>query len=385
MRPAAPSLVVVLALMLLAGCGGGGGKPQQKEAAEQRERAPQPRQEQHTVVPRVETTPVSHSGDAADDAAIWVNPSDPARSTIIGTDKLGGIAVYDRAGTQLQYRDENATYNNVDLRTDFPLGDQRVALVAASDRTRYYTSDQTQYHRRIVLYSVDPGTGTLTDPVGTIRADYEPYGLCMYRSQESGRFYVFVTGRNLVGDLDGYVEQWELSDNGSGQIDAEKVRSFGVGSLSEGCVADDEMGHLYLAEEEVGIWKYPAEPNAGLDRLLVDSTGPEGHLVSDVEGLAIAYGPNGTGHLLASSQGNSSYTVYRREGSNAYLQTFTVGNGGDTDGTTDTDGIDVSTASLGSSFPSGLFVAQDGTNTTPSGTTENQNYKLVPLQHILEP
>jgi 3-phytase len=385
MRPAAPSVVVVLALTLLAGCGGGGGKPQQEEAAEQRERAPQPRQEQHTVVPTVETTPVSHSGDAADDAAIWVNPSDPARSTIIGTDKLGGIAVYDRAGTQLQYRDENATYNNVDLRTDFPLGDQRVALVAASDRTRYYTSDQTQYHRRIVLYSVDPGTGTLTDPVGTIRADYEPYGLCMYRSQASGRFYVFVTGRNLVGDLDGYVEQWELSDNGSGQIDAEKVRSFGVGSLSEGCVADDEMGHLYLAEEEVGIWKYPAEPNEELDRLLVDAAGPEGPLVADVEGLAIAYGPNGTGYLLASSQGNSSYTVYRREGSNAYLQTFTVGDGGDTDGTTDTDGIDVSTASLGSSFPSGLFVAQDGTNTTPSGTTENQNYKLVPLQHILEP
>src|SRR5829696_514628 len=45
-------------------------------------------------------------------------------------------------------------------------------------------------------------TGTLTDPVGTIRADYEPYGLCMYRSQESGRFYVFVTGRNLVGETD---------------------------------------------------------------------------------------------------------------------------------------------------------------------------------------
>ena len=69
MRPAVPSVVVVLALTLLAGCGGGGGgggKPQQEEAAEQRERAPQPRQEQHTVVPTVETTPVSHSGDAAD-------------------------------------------------------------------------------------------------------------------------------------------------------------------------------------------------------------------------------------------------------------------------------------------------------------------------------
>src|SRR3712207_202531 len=141
MRPAAPALIVVLALTLLAGCGGGGG---------------QTRQEERTGVPTGGTTPVSHGGDAADDAAIWVHPSDPARSTIIGTDKLGGIAVYDLAGSQLQYRDENATFNNVDLRTDFPLGDQRVALVAASDRTRYYTSDQTQYHRRIVLYSVDP-------------------------------------------------------------------------------------------------------------------------------------------------------------------------------------------------------------------------------------
>lgn len=340
---------------------------------------------EHTVVPTAETTPVSHSGDAADDAAIWVNPSDPARSTIIGTDKLGGIAVYDLAGTQLQYRDQTAKYNNVDLRTDFPLGGQRVALVAASDRTKYYTSTQTQYYRSIVLYSVDPATGTLAGPVGTIRATYEPYGLCMYRSQTSGKFYVFVTGRYSVGGLDGYVEQWELSDNGSGQIAAEKVRVFGVGSQTEGCVADDEMGHLYLAEEDGGIWKYPAEPNAGLDRLLVDSTGPEGHLVADVEGLTITYGPNGTGHLLASSQGNNSYTVYRREGSNAYLRTFTVGHGGDTDGTTDTDGIDATTASLGSSFPNGLFVAQDGTNTTPSGTTANQNYKLVPLQHILEP
>ena len=143
MRPAVPSVVVVLALTLLAGCGGGGGQPQQQEAAEQRERDSQPRQAQHTVVPTVETTPVSHSGDAADDAAIWVNPSDPARSTIIGTDKLGGIAVYDLAGTQLQYRDENVTYNHVDLRTDFPLGDQRVALVTASDRTRYCRSAQS--------------------------------------------------------------------------------------------------------------------------------------------------------------------------------------------------------------------------------------------------
>jgi 3-phytase len=335
------------------------------------------------VVPKVETTPVPHSGDAADDAAIWVNPSEPARSTIIGTDKLGGIAVYDLAGTQLQYRDESARYNNVDLRADFPLGDQSVALVAASDRTRYYTtSDRTEYYQRIVLYSVDPATGTLAELGGTIRVDYEPYGLCMYRSQKDGEFYVFVTSRDDVGPV---VEQWRLSSDGSGQVNAEKVRTLSVDSQTEGCVADDELGHLYVAEEKGGIWKYPAEPDEGLDRVLVDAADSSGQLVADVEGLALAYGSDGTGYLLASSQGNSSYTVYRREGSNAYLQTFEVKDGSEIDGTSDTDGIDVTTADLGSSFPSGLFVAQDGFNTTPSGTTENQNYKLIPLQYILEP
>ena len=34
----------------------------------------------------VETEPVPHGGDAADDPAVWVNPDDPARSAIIGTD-----------------------------------------------------------------------------------------------------------------------------------------------------------------------------------------------------------------------------------------------------------------------------------------------------------
>jgi phytase-like protein/calcineurin-like phosphoesterase family protein len=37
----------------------------------------------------VETDPVPHRGDAADDPAIWVHPADPSLSTIIGTDKQG--------------------------------------------------------------------------------------------------------------------------------------------------------------------------------------------------------------------------------------------------------------------------------------------------------
>src|SRR4249920_1247621 len=51
----------------------------------------------------VETQPVVSTGDAADDPAIWVNPVDPSLSTIIGTNKQAGLAVYDLSGKELQF------------------------------------------------------------------------------------------------------------------------------------------------------------------------------------------------------------------------------------------------------------------------------------------
>ena len=51
----------------------------------------------------VETQPVPHDQDAADDLAVWIHPTEPAQSTIIGTDKQGGLVVYDLAGKQVQY------------------------------------------------------------------------------------------------------------------------------------------------------------------------------------------------------------------------------------------------------------------------------------------
>ena len=68
------------------------------------------------VTPVMETRPVSHSGDSADDARVWVHPTDPNRSVIIGTDKndAGGLAVYDLAGNQLSFAAGGAM-NNIDI------------------------------------------------------------------------------------------------------------------------------------------------------------------------------------------------------------------------------------------------------------------------------
>jgi hypothetical protein len=168
------------------------------------------------------------------------------------------------------------------------------------------------------------------------------------------------------------------------------VRNWDVGTEVEGCVADDDLGNLYVSEEAVGVWRYGAEPTAPVTpaaRVLVDGTvAAGGHLVPDVEGLTIVYQPGGAGYLLASSQAASnslnSYAVYERQGANAFVRSFRVVNGPAVDGCGRTDGIDALAADLGPAFPHGLFVCQDNANTAP-GTTGNQNFKLVPLERVV--
>jgi 3-phytase len=313
------------------------------------------------VYATVETQPVVSTGDAADDPAIWIHPEDPALSTIIGTNKQAGIAVYDLSGKEIQFI-KAGQINNADIRRGFKLGSEDVALVTGSNRT----------NNTIVGYKVNPKTRLLEDVMARkVTSSLQVYGSCMYRSPKTAKTYYFVTSKA------GNVEQWELFDNGSGKVDAKKVRGFKVGGVVEGCVADDELGHLYISEETIGLWKYNAEPDADTSRKLVDKVAG-GNLVADVEGVTIAYGPSGTGHLIVSSQGNHTFVVYKREGDNEYVKTFRVSPGEGIDGSEETDGIDVFVGNLGPQFPYGVFVAHDGYN-----DKGNQNFKLVPLERIL--
>src|SRR5215217_5343493 len=86
------------------------------------------------VFASVETEPVQSAHDAADDPAIWVHPTDPARSLIIGTDKKQGLDVYDLGGKRVQTLPDGRM-NNVDLRYGFKLDGHEVAIVAATNRS----------------------------------------------------------------------------------------------------------------------------------------------------------------------------------------------------------------------------------------------------------
>jgi 3-phytase len=328
------------------------------------------------IMPVVETVPTRNGSDSADDPAIWIHPTDPSKSVIIGADKAegvsgdkGGLTVYDLNGTEIQFVQDGKT-NNVDLRYHFPFNGKTVDLVTATN----------QYHDSLSIFIMNPVT-RLLEPVAAriIQAGMDVYGTCMYRSPTTGKYYQFVTSES------GVVQQWHLFDNRQGKVDAVKVDQFTarfeeVGSLPEGCVADDFYGHLYISGTS-GLWKYNAEPGTVRPIRKVDSR-ESGRLGGDLEGVAIYHLDATTGYILVSDQNRSAFAVYQREGNNDFITTFKIraNDNLDIDEVSGTDGIDVTNVALGAAFPHGVFVAHDTNNTAtsnPNSTRYKSNYKLV--------
>ncbi|MDZ8088871.1 MAG: phytase [Nostoc sp. DedQUE12b] len=346
-----------------------------------------------------ETLPVDQRADA-DDPAIYVNATNSADSLVLTSVKNAGLRVYDLSGNLLQtVNPSGIRYNNIDLQYGFKLGNQSVDIAVASDRN----------NDKLAIFKINPNTPgqyleDITDSsIGTLfqaapfaepysASTRSSYGLTLYRSPVTNDYYVF-TSRRETGDI----AQFKLIDKGNGKIGAERVREFTIPTIegrdpqTEGMVVDQETGFLYIGQENVGIWKFQAEPNGGTTGKLIDKVRDLGgtYLTDDVEGLTIYYGKNGTGYLLASSQGDNTFVAYTREGNNEYVGNFAVGNNGPIDSVQESDGADVINVSLGPNFPFGLFVTQDGSNepakiVSDEGEEENisSNFKLVPWENI---
>jgi 3-phytase len=331
------------------------------------------------VTPSRETTPVNSLDDAADDPAVWVHPTDPSRSLILGTDKKAGLGVYDLSGNRVDFLAEGRL-NNVDLRDGFVLhGGRSVAIAAATRR-----DDST-----VVFFSIESVSGTSDSPAGgkvtrlpggVATGLGDVYGTALYHSRVTGTFYLFAC------DKSGAARQWSLSAADDGTVSSKVVREFHIGGVAEGMVADDEQGVLFVSEEGSALWKYVAEPTPeGEDetpRVAIDLPRPRGHFTSDAEGLALLKTGPLSGYLVLSSQGDNTYNIYQREEPHAFVRSFMIGpavGGLNIDGVSETDGIEISTSPLGSEFPGGVFVAQDGEN-----DGEPQNFKLVDLRRIIE-
>lgn len=311
------------------------------------------------VIPSVETTSVSSREDAADDPAIWIHPSNPELSLVLGTNKQKGLEVYNLEGARVQSLDIG-NLNNVDLRQRIQWDGRVMDIAVATNRSTNSLS----------LFSIDRESGEvehLTDE--SIVLDLPtPYGVCLFKSGRS--LFAFVNDKN------GTFEQWELKPDGASR----KARSFSVDSQPEGCVADDVTETLYYGEEEFGVWKRNADPKLNSEATLVVSLS-ESALVADVEGLAIYRTDELDGYLVVSSQGDSSFAVFELDGANSYIGSFRIGDSGESgiDSVSGTDGIDITNASLSTEFPHGMLVVQDDENSMPQ---ENQNFKLIDWRKV---
>ena len=308
------------------------------------------------VVASAETDPVDSTSDAADDPAIWRNRADPTASLVIGTDKQVGIHVYDLKGKRLSFTPA-ARLNNVDLRE---MAGGRV-IVAASDR-----ADTANAH--VALFTLDTVARQLV-PMGRYPVGAgEAYGLCLWTRAKDKALFGFVVLK------DGRIDQVRIHVSGATPR-VETVRSMKLSTQAEGCVVDDRTGTLYVAEEEVGLWRFAAEPAAPSTATPIARV--DGRtLIADAEGLALAPKGKTGGYLVVSSQGDNAYAVF--DTANGKLVGRFRINGGTFDGTSETDGIELAVGDYGPGFEQGLFIAQDGDN---GGGT--QNFKLLSWGAIL--
>ncbi len=311
-----------------------------------------------SVIPTAETTRVISAGDAADDPAIWVNSNSAESSLILGTDKQYGLDVYDLTG-KLKQRLDNGRLNNVDIRYNQELAGKVVDIAAASHRDL----------SAISLFAIDQTSGNVSWVNDITTQLDDVYGLCMAQTNQGT--YVF------INDQDGRYEQYKIMTEND-TWSAKRVREFALPSQPEGCVADDKNNRLFVGEEAAGVWLTSiSEDDSPAPELIIEV---DDNLVADVEGMSIYHGTE-TSYLVVSSQGDDSYVLYSSEAPYEYVGRFNIAMNAAAgiDGASETDGLDVTSAALGSAYPDGLLVVQDGRNVMPA---ENQNYKLVSWSDI---
>lgn len=290
-----------------------------------------------------ETAPVGTGhADAADDPAIWVDPANPNHVLVIATDKKAGIHVYDLDGKDRAFL-KGGLVNNVDVSGN---------IIVASDR-----NDGVNAH--LALFLLDPVKPGLTSLGRAAAGTGEAYGFCLAKTAPGAPLkaaLIIKDGTVRVGTLTvaegaapAFAVNWE----------------YKIPTQSEGCVFDGDT--LYVGEEDAGIWQLK-QNGATADARIVAPVDNQ-RLVADVEGLA-TIDHKGQRYLLASSQGDNAYAVFRLPGVD-YVGRFAVV-AGTFGATSETDGIEAVAGNFGPAYPDGLFLAQDGDNAPKA-----QNFKLV--------
>lgn len=316
--------------------------------------------EEATRAPPIAPTAVTQQTPRdADDPAIWVHPSDPPKSLILGTDKdvRGALYVFDLQGVVLHEKVVHGLKrpNNVDV---------EYGLVIDGIPTDIAVTTEA-YAGKIRVHSL-PGLCALDNggiDVFEGEPNGQPMGIALYKRPKDGAIFAIVSRKK--GPTDGtYLWQYRLVDNGKGNVGAVKVRAFGTFSGKdeiEAIAVDDALGYVYYSDEHAGIRKYAADPESPYGDSEVALFGTTG-FAGDREGIAIYESTPVTGYVIVSDQGSDTFHFYRREGEpgephqHRLLKRLRLS-------TQTTDGIEATATALGPNFPKGLLVAMSNDRT----------------------
>lgn len=288
-----------------------------------------------------------------DDPCIWVHPTDPSKSLIIGTDKDedGALYVFDLHGKIVKEKCIHGLQrpNNVDLVYGFQFGDTTLDIIVTTERLTH----------SLRIFSV-PDMKELSNggiPVfldQTKEGFRDLMGVAFFKDLKANQISVIVGRKN--GPTDGtYLWQYEL-ESVNGQLTLKKRRQFGQFSglkEIEAIAVDHELGYVYYSDENFGIRKYYAHPDSTTQELA--QFGKTG-FTDDHEGISIYKLTDSTGYILVSDQQAQSFRVFPREGDiedkhqHSFMKSVKVT-------ALESDGSDVVSQALSSDFPGGLFVA----------------------------
>ena len=300
-----------------------------------------------------------------DDPAIWVDPVLPPSSLIITTNKQevdGGLYVFGLDGRLRQAVTPMDRPNNVDVeyrpspwrraggccRRD---GADAPPVARVPHRPRVQATRGGDDRRGIPVLEGQPGEAG------------EPMGIGLYRRAADGAVFAIVSPKS--GGARDYLWQYRLHDDGRGRVAGTLVRRFGAFSRRgaapgepgeiEAVAVDDELGHVYYADERFGIRKWAADPDSSDAGRELAVFGTDGYL-GDREGLAVYGRPGRAGYIVSADQvpGASRVHVYSRSGGpeapHQHRRLAIVETGAD-----DTDGLEAVSAPLGP-YGRGLLV-----------------------------
>lgn len=298
------------------------------------------------IKPTVVTQPTPHD---TDDPAFWINPADPTKSLIIGTDKDtdGGLYVYDLDGKIVKKSITLKRPNNVDIAYGLIINGKKTDIAVTTERE----TNTIRIFSLPDMVAIDNG-GIAVFEGEALR---DPMGVALYTRPADNAIFA-VVGRK-TGSSGSYLWQYRLSDAGNGNAGATVVRKFGAFSGKkeiEAIAVDNELGVLYYCDEQHGIKKYWADPEKKNNSELAffGETG----FKADHEGIAIYKTSATTGYILVSNQQANTFMVYPREGANGNANNYPL-LAEVPISTIECDGADATNVNLGGKFPKGMLVA----------------------------